>query len=317
VNDFCGFGELLVDFTPAGAGGEMLFAVNPGGGVANMTAMLAKLGGGASFVGKVGDDAFGRFLEKALVEAGVEARGLVKDPAYLTTLAIVSLSESGERDFSFYRKEGADLMLAWEEVNRAIIDEARVFHFGAVSLSDEPCRTTTRLAVEYAKARGKIISFDPNYRRFLWKSEAEAKAEIARLAPLADIIKVSQEELRFLVGAEDPEEGSRALAESGAAIALVSLGERGAFFRCARGSGRVKAPPVKAVDTTGAGDAFLGAVHYCLRGKSLEELRDISPQELARAVSFACAAGSLTATRKGGIPAMPTLAEIGLVRQLG
>ena len=315
--ELCALGELLIDLTPSGtdAGGNMLLGRNPGGGVANMAAMFAKLGGRAAFIGKVGDDTFGRFLEKTMLDAGVSTSGLLRDASYLTTLAIVQLSETGERDFSFYRREGADLMLTWEEVDRSIIDASRVFHFGAVSVSDEPCRTTVRLAAEYAKSRGKITSYDPNYRPFLWKSDAEAKAEIGKLVPMADILKVSEEEMVFLTDNDKPEEGARILAERGPAIVLVSLGERGAFFLCTGGFGYADAYRLRTVDTTGAGDAFLGAIHWRLRGKSLDELKTIDPGELGDAVSFACAAGSLTTTKKGGIPAMPTLAEIEALRK--
>ena len=314
--DLCALGELLIDFTPSGtdSGGSLLFGRNPGGGVANMAAMFANLGGRAAFVGKVGDDAFGRFLEKTLRDAKVDTAGLVKDPAFLTTLAIVQLEENGERDFSFYRREGADLMFTWEEVDRSIIDASRVFHFGAVSVSDEPCRTTVKFAAEYAKSRGKIISYDPNYRPFLWKSDDEAKTEIGNLIPMADVLKVSEEEMFFLTGSDRPEEGARILLERGPAIVLVSLGARGAFFLCAGGGGYVDAYRLKTVDTTGAGDAFLGALHWRLRGKNLDALKTVAPSELRDAASFACAAGSLTTTKKGGIPAMPTLAEIEALR---
>jgi fructokinase len=201
-------------------------------------------------------------------------------------------------------------MLTWEETDRLLIDASRVFHFGAVSLSGEPCRTTIRKAVEYAKSKGKIISYDPNYRPFLWKSEAEAKAEMGKFLHKADVLKVSEEEMFFLTGISDPEKGARFFAEKGIAIVLVSLGDKGAFFLCNNGCGYVNAYKADTVDTRGAGDAFLGAVHYGLRGKSLGDLENIPASELKEIVSFACAAGSLTTTKRGGIPALPALAEI-------
>jgi fructokinase len=317
--DVCTLGELLIDFTPSGVNeqGVALFGRNPGGAVANALAMNAKLGGRTVFIGKVGDDEFGRYLEKIFIDAGIDTAGLIKDPAYLTTLAIVQLNEAGDRSFSFYRREGADLMLTWKETKKELIDAANMFHFGAVSLSGQPCRDTVHEAVRYARSKGKIISYDPNYRPFLWSDAAEAKNEIGKLLDSADILKVSDEEMVFLTGEADPEKGAGLLAEKGPAIVLVSLGPKGAYFHCSDGIGYIPAYNVETVDTTGAGDAFLGAVHYRLRNKSLEEIKRIPRHELADIVDFAAAAGSLTTTKKGGIPALPTMAEIEQCRKEG
>jgi fructokinase len=310
--DVCALGELLVDFTPAGVNGEgtALFGRNPGGAPANVLAMNARLGGKTVFIGKVGGDEFGSFLEAALKDAGVDTRGLVRDPAYLTTLAFVHLSETGDRSFSFYRRESADLMLSWGEVDRRIIDDAALFHCGSVSLCGEPCRTATREAARYARSKGKVVSYDPNYRPFLWPDSGEAKAEIGRLIPDADLLKVSEEEMIFLTGEDNVERGGVLLAERHGAVALVSRGAKGARFHCADGSGSLPAYDVRTIDTTGAGDAFLGAVHYRIRGKTRSELQTISRDELADIVDFANAAGSLATTRKGAIPALPSREEI-------
>jgi fructokinase len=315
--DVCALGELLIDFTPSGENelGVSLFGRNPGGAPANVLAMINKLGGKTAFIGKVGADAFGRFLEKTLADAGIDTSGLVQDPACLTTLAFVQLSETGDRSFSFYRREGADLMLTWAEINRRLIDDAKIFHFGSVSLSGQPCRGTVHEAVRYAKSKGKIISYDPNYRPLLWSNEGEAKTEIGKLLDSADILKVSEEEMTLLTGEEDLEKGSSLLAENGSAIVLVSLGAKGAYFRCAAGSGSLPTYDVETVDTTGAGGSFLGAVHYRLRGKSREDLKNISHNELTDIVDFANAAGSLTTTKKGAIPALPTVSEIEACRK--
>ncbi|MDR1249867.1 MAG: carbohydrate kinase [Treponema sp.] len=315
--DVTALGELLIDFTPSGTNdqGAALFARNPGGAPANALAMLSKLGGKTAFIGKVGDDEFGRFLEKTLASAGIDHSGLVKDPACLTTLAFVQLSETGDRSFSFYRREGADLMLRREEINRRLIDDATIFHFGSVSLSAQPCRDTVHEAVRYAKSKGKIISYDPNYRPLLWPSETEAKTEIGSLLDSADILKVSEEEMILLTGAADPQEGANLLAEKGPAIVLVSLGPGGAYYHCAASSGTLPAYEVKTIDTTGAGDSFLGAVHFKLRNKNLAELRSISKDELADIVDFANAAGSLATTKRGAIPALPTMEEIEACRK--
>ena len=310
--DVCALGELLIDFTPSGVNeqGIALFGRNPGGAPANVLAMNAKLGGKTAFIGKVGADEFGRYLEKTLAAAGIDTAGLIKDPAYLTTLAIVQLSETGDRSFSFYRREGADLMLSWNEVNRNLIDAAKIFHFGSVSLSGRPCRDTVHEAVHYARLREKIISYDPNYRSFLWSDLDVAKNEIGGQVASADILKVSGEEMNLLTGETDVKKGAALLAEKGPAIVLVSLGPEGACFHCAGGSGALPAYDVHTIDTTGAGDAFLGAVHYRLRDKSRAALRVISRDELWDIVDFANAAGSLTTAQKGAIPALPSLAEI-------
>jgi fructokinase len=310
--DVTALGELLIDFGPAGfsQGGSALFERNPGGAPANVLAMNAKLGARTAFIGKVGDDEFGRFLEKTLKDAGIDTAGLVKDPAYLTTLAFVQLSGTGDRSFSFYRREGADLMLSPEELNRELIGASRVFHFGAVSLSGQPCRDAVHQAVGCARSGGRIVSYDPNYRPLLWPDTARAKTEIALLLDQADILKVSGEEMELLTGERDPEKGSAALAEKGPAIVLVSLGAKGAYFRCAAGTGARPAYDVNTIDTTGAGDSFLGAVHYRLRGKNRGDLQNISRDELEDIVDFANAAGSLTTTRRGAIPALPGMAEI-------
>jgi fructokinase len=206
-------------------------------------------------------------------------------------------------------------MLTAGEIRRELIDQAEIFHFGAVSLTGEPCRSAVYAAAEHARERGKIISYDPNYRPLLWESEDEAKVEMARPLALADILKVSEEELAFLAGESGLERGASLLAERGPAVVLVSLGPKGAFYLCGDGSAHMPAYDVKTIDTTGAGDAFLGAVHCRLRGKTREQLRGISGEELADIVDFANAAGSLATTKRGAIPAMPTLAEINTCRK--
>ena len=315
--DVTAVGELLIDFTPSGTNeqGIALFGRNPGGAPANVLAMINKLGGKTAFIGKVGDDEFGRFLEKTLVNAGIDTAGLLKDAAYLTTLAFVHLSETGDRSFSFYRKKGADLMLVWDEVNRRLIDDAKIFHFGSVSLSGQPCRDTLHEAARYAASKGKIISYDPNYRPLLWPNEAEARTEIGKLIGAADILKVSEEEMMLLTGETDLERGAARLAEEGLAIVLVSLGAKGAYFRCAAGSGCLPAYDVKTVDTTGAGDSFLGAVLYRLRDKNHAEVKAITRDELTDIIDFANAAGSLTTAKRGAIPALPSAAEIEACRR--
>jgi fructokinase len=322
--DVTALGELLIDFTPDGTNsrGIALYARNPGGAPANVLAMITKLGGRTAFIGKVGKDAFGDYLRETLVSAGIDVSGLMTDREYPTTLAFVNLDKNGDRSFSFYRKPGADLLLTPEEIKKDLIDEARIFHFGSVSLSGEPCRQTVHEAVAYARTKGKIVSFDPNYRPLLWDSEESARREILRLVPQADILKVSEEEMLLLTGlppakADDRdarlalfEKGAAALSAMGPVTVLVSLGADGAFYRCPKGSGHLATYDVKTVDTTGAGDAFLGAILWKLREKSREDLRQMEPAELAAITDFGNAAGSLTTMVKGAIPALPEAAAI-------
>jgi fructokinase len=310
--DLAAIGELLIDFTPSGINkqGITLFARNPGGAPANVLAMFSKLGGKTAFIGKVGKDDFGTFLKQTLKNAGINTTGLVFDLEIPTTLAFVHLNEKGDRSFSFYRKPGADLMLGSDEIKLDIIAAAKIFHFGAVSLTGEPCRSAVHKAVNSAQEQGKIISYDPNYRPWLWSNIDEAKQEMSRLIPSTDIIKVSEEELRIITGTKSIQKAAASLAEKGPAVVLVSLGAKGAYYFCADGSGLLPAYDVKTVDTTGAGDAFFGAILYRLQGKTREGLRKINRDELADMVDFGNAAGSLTTAKKGAIPAMPDKAGV-------
>lgn len=292
--DIVALGESLIDFTPSGENsqGMALFARNPGGAPANVLAMAAKLGGKTAFIGKVGDDAFGAFLKKTMEDAGVDVRGLRMTREYPTTLAFVQLTPEGDRSFTFYRKPGADVMLAPAEVDRALLRDCRIFHFGSVSLTDEPCRTATLEAAREAKAAGAMISYDPNYRPFLWDSAERAREALLAALPLADIVKVSEEEMELLTGEVQLAAGADALASRGAALVLVTLGPRGAYYRAAAGRGLLPACEVDTVDTTGAGDAFLGALLSCLAGKTLEELRILPQAQWERIVAFANAAAA-------------------------
>lgn len=315
--DVTAIGELLIDFTPSGVNdtGMALFASNPGGAPANVLAMNKKLGGESAFIGKVGDDAFGRFLRTTLESIDIDVSGLMADETVLTTLAFVHLNHQGDRSFSFYRNPGADVMLNEQEIPLWIIDECKIFHFGSVSLTCDPCRTAVYSAARYAKNAGKLISFDPNYRSILWDNADTAKAEIIHALPLCDILKVSEEEMILLTGETSLRKGAVKLAAYGPAVVLVSLGEKGAFYLCGDGCGANPAYAVDTVDTTGAGDAFLGAVLYRLRNKTLNDLEQISKAELRDIVDFANAAGSLTTAKKGAIPAMPNESEIGECRR--
>lgn len=310
--DVVALGESLIDFTPSGKNdlGMSLFACNPGGAPANVLAMNTKLGGKTAFIGKVGKDDFGQFLKSSMVQAGIDVSALVMTGEVNTTLAFVQLNEKGDRSFSFYRKPGADICLRTDEVNRTLLQNCKIFHFGSVSLTDEPCRSTTLEAAKIAKASGAIISFDPNYRPLLWDDENRAKTEILNALPLADLVKISEEEMTLLTSETDLKAGAKKLARYGAALVMVTLGPKGAFYDTENVCGTVPTYDVETVDTTGAGDAFWGTLLHCIRGKTLAELRALPNTEWKRITALSNAAGSLTTIKKGAIPAMPTLQQV-------
>lgn len=252
----------MIDFASLSAdeAGYPTMKANPGGAPGNFLAALNAYGAKTAFLGKVGQDAFGTLLIQTMEKAGIETRGIVADPDVFTTLAFVTFSPEGDRSFSFARKPGADTRLLFEELDLSLIEETRVFHFGTLSLTDEPVRTTTRRAVEYAKERGKLITFDPNLRLPLWKSAEAAREQILWGLTQADVVKISDEEVEFLWGTADTgEAASKLLEEYGVKLAMITLGPKGAYLANRTGAARVSCPPVKPVDTTGAGDIFGGS----------------------------------------------------------
>jgi fructokinase len=310
--DIVALGESLIDFTPNGTNemGMLQFVRNPGGAPANVLAMFTKLGGKTAFIGKVGNDEFGKFLTATMKDAGIDVSAVAVSEEIPTTLAIVQLTESGDRSFSFYRKPGADIMLSADDLNKEMLTHCNVFHFGSVSLTDEPSKSATLKAAAIAKDSGAIISYDPNYRPLLWKSESEAKKVILEALKLADIVKVSYEEMVLLTGKQDLKAGAEELAQYGAVLVIITMGSKGAYYHTKTSCALSNTYDVKTVDTTGAGDAFFGAMLWKLKGKSLDEISKISADEWNEILDFANAAGSLTTTKKGAIPAMPNLAEI-------
>jgi fructokinase len=315
--DVTAIGELLIDFTPAGLSpqGRSCFEQNPGGAPANVLACLCKLGHTAALIGKVGNDLFGRALKAELEQAGVATQGLVLSDACHTTLAFVHLDANGDRSFTFYRNPGADVLLETAELSYNLIDDCRIFHFGSVSLTADPARQATLAAVRYAAEQGKFVSFDPNLRLMLWPGEDQARAAILQAMPLADLVKISEEELWFLTGERDISRGAAILLEQfSLQIVLVTLGPRGAYARTRSGDAWSPAYDVATIDTTGAGDAFTGAFLHqlLLDGRPAAALRE---SDLAAFLSFANAAGSLATIRRGAIPALPSLAEIEACQQ--
>lgn len=311
--DITAMGELLIDFAPVStdADGYPTMAAHPGGAPANFLAAVNMLGGKAAFMGKVGNDAFGKLLSATVQNAGIDTTALVMDSNYFTTLAFVTLDETGDREFSFARKPGADTQLSFEELNLSVIDESRAFHFGTLSLTGEPARTCTQKAVAYAKSKGKLITFDPNLREPLWDDLEEAKKQILWGLAQCDVVKISDNEVEFLFGCT-PEEGAKKLVEEfGIKLVFVTLGPDGCRFMnktCTGVAGKLNWLP-KIVDTTGAGDIFGGtAVREVLRASTTPE--NIGEEELTNIVKLACATASFSATRYGGISSVPTREEV-------
>ena len=310
--DVTALGELLIDFTMVSADGEgyPTMAAHPGGAPANFLAALAKYGKKTALLGKVGTDTFGRLLRGTLEGAGIETRGLVAADDVFTTLAFVTLDASGDREFSFSRKPGADTCIRFEELDLSLIDEARAFHFGTLSLTDEPARSTTQQAVAYAKAHGKLVTYDPNLRKPLWKSLDEAKAQMLWGLSQADVVKIGDEEVAFLFGLNAQDGAEHILKEFGVKLVFVTCGADGCFFMNARSSGHVPGMSgIRVVDTTGAGDIFGGsAVARMLEtGKAPEALEEA---ELREIVSFACTAAGLSTTKHGGIQSVPDMDDV-------
>lgn len=304
--DVVALGELLIDFSPISSDddGFPTLKANPGGAPGNFLAALSRYGARTAFIGKVGQDAFGQLLLHTLERAGIDTRGVLTDPSAFTTLAFVTLDERGERSFSFSRKPGADTLLRPDEVDLGLIGQCRLFHFGTLSLTAEPARSATRLAVAHAKAAGKIISCDPNLRLPLWDSPSRAREEMLWAVHQADIVKISEDEVDFL-WACSPETGAdRLLEECGVSLAMVTLGPAGCYVKNRQGACYGKCPDVRVRDTTGAGDIFGGAAvsRWLTSGTAPELLR---PQALSDLAAFSCAAASLSTQYPGGIPSIP------------
>lgn len=310
--DVTAIGELLIDFASkeTDEAGYPTMKANPGGAPGNFLAALNKYGAKTAFLGKVGDDAFGKLLLNTFAEAGIETRGIKTDASVFTTLAFVTFSPDGDRSFSFARKPGADTRLAFEELDLSLIDGAKVFHFGTLSLTDEPVRTATKKAVAYAKEKGKMITFDPNLRLPLWDSPEAAKEQILWGLSNADVVKISDEEVEFLWGITDEKEAAKKLVkEYGVKLAMITMGPKGAYLSNGNAEGTAKCPSVKPIDTTGAGDIFGGsAVSRLLKINKAPE--NLNGEELTAIGSFASAAASLSTQKPGGIPSIPSEEEV-------
>ena len=309
--DVTALGELLIDFTQNGLSvqGNPLFEANPGGAPCNVLAMLAKLGHKTAFIGKAGDDCFGKQLKNAIQEMGIDSEYLFMDKEVHTTLAIVSTLSGGDRDFSFYRNPGADMMLTEDEVPESLIADSKIFHFGTLSMTHEGVRAATKKAVALAKKNGAIISFDPNLRPPLWQSMETAKEQTAYGLSQCDVLKISDNEIQWYTGETDFDAGIRRLKEEyDIPLILLSMGREGsrAYYR----NLRVEVPPFlqeTTVETTGAGDTF-GAccLHFVLK----YGLDNFTEERLREMLVYANAAASIITTRKGALRVMPAADEV-------
>ena len=310
--DVTALGELLIDFTENGISGQgnPMLEANPGGAPCNVLAMLQKLGKKTSFIGKVGNDQFGRMLKETIEQAGIDSGNLIMDEEVHTTLAFVHTMADGDRDFSFYRNPGADMMLKPEDVQKERIEASKVFHFGTLSSTHETCKEATRYALQCAKDAGILISFDPNLREPLWGDLADAKREIAYGLSLADIVKISDNEVVFMTGEEDYEKAAQILKEQyQIPLLFVTLGRDGS--RAYYHDTRVEVPGFiqeNTIETTGAGDTFTG----CVLSKILEigGIECLTEEQLADMLTFANAGASLITTRRGALKVMPEEQEI-------
>ena len=309
--DVVALGELLIDFTENGmsAQGNPLFEANPGGAPCNVLAILSRLGHKTAFVGKVGQDFFGQQLEKAIREVGIDASGLRRDPEVHTTLALVHNTPDGDRDFSFYRNPGADMMLREDELPEPLIKEARIFHFGTLSMTHEGVRQATKKAIRIAKEAGALISFDPNLREPLWNSLEDAKEQVLYGLGQCDILKISDNEIQWLSGEQDFDAGVRWIrARFSIPLILVSMGRDGsrAYYQDKIVEVKPFLQPTT-IETTGAGDTFCACVlHYIL----LHGLQELTETDLWVMLRYANAAASIITTRKGALRVMPKPEEI-------
>ncbi|XP_043720101.1 probable fructokinase-5 [Telopea speciosissima] len=303
------FGEMLIDFVPNEAGVSLAeskgFLKAPGGAPANVACAITKLGGSSAFVGKVGGDEFGRMLVDIIKKNGVNVDGVCYDKDARTALAFVTLRADGEREFMFYRNPSADMLLKESELNMGLIKQAKIFHYGSISLISDPTRSAHLAAMKAAKEAGVLLSYDPNLRLPLWPSPEAARNGIKSIWNKADIIKVSDEELQFIAeGDPMSEEVVKSVWYEGCKLLVITCGEKGCKYYTKSFKGNVNGYAVKAVDTTGAGDAFIGALLYSIaKDPSILE----NEEKLKEALQISNACGAIVTTQKGAIPALPDM----------
>ena len=309
--DVVALGELLIDFTIDGESsqGNNTYEANPGGAPCNVLAMLNRMNKKTAFIGKVGKDAFGQILKSTIDKIGIDSRGLVFDEKVNTTLAFVNIDENGERSFSFYRNPGADMMLTEEEVDLEIVRNSKIFHFGTLSMTHEKVRQATKKAVQEAKKENILISFDPNLRELLWEDLSLAKEQIDYGCSVCDILKIEDEELKFLTDCYETEKAVEILkSKYDIKLILVTEGSKGSTAYYKDLVIKQDAYLQKStIDTTGAGDTYCGSCLGYLIDNSIDELNEVKIKEM---ISFASAAASIVTTRKGAICSMPHPTEV-------
>ena len=314
--DVVALGELLIDFTENGTSsqGNPIYEANPGGAPCNVLSMLTKLGKKTAFIGKVGSDIFGNRLKATLNEVGIDTSNLIMDEEIRTTLAFVETFPDGDRDFSFYRNPGADMMLREDEVDTELLRDTKLFHFGTLSMTHDEVRSATKKAIDVAKEAGAVISFDPNLREPLWRSLDDAREQVAYGLSRCDVLKISDNEIQWFTGEQDFDAGIRKLRERyDIPLIMLSMGKDGsrAYYKDLR----VEAAPFlqeKTIETTGAGDTFGACCLYYVLKYGLDSLDE---EKLTEMLTFANAAASIITTRKGALRVMPEEAEVrGLIR---
>ncbi len=314
-------GELLIDMFPAELGRRLTdvsaFRPKPGGAPANVAVATRRLGARSAFIGKVGDDAFGHYLDDVLRAEDVETRGVRFDPEARTTMAFIAMPDADHAEFIFYRNPGADMLLRADELDRSLLADAAAFHFGSLSLAQEPSRAATLEAARLAREAGALVSFDVNYRPALWRDPGEAVDVVKSVVPRADLVKVNEVEAALLAGRERVDADDRdsldaaaqAMIALGPQVCVITLGPQGSFFRTAQGGGFVPAFHVETVDAVGCGDAFVaGLLTRLTQGGGWQDRLDTAT--LAQALRYANAVGALTALTQGVIPALPTAAQV-------
>jgi fructokinase len=305
-------GEILIDLFPSQIGTAIAqvhaFYPKPGGAPANVAVAARRLGASTAFIGKVGDDAFGRHLRDLLEQQGVETQGMRVDPWTRTTLAFIAMPDEHTAEFVFYRNPGADLQLKTDELDRGLIERARSLHTGSLGLVDEPCRSAVLQAVEWARQAGSLVSFDVNYRPSLWPGPEQALEQIRSLLPLANLLKVNEAELALLTGTREPS-AARQLLDLGPELVILTLGAHGSFYAGHDIWGYIPAFPVHTVDATGCGDSFIAALLVCLT-REPDWQQNLNNSFLEEALRFASAAAALTAQTQGVIPALPDAGQV-------
>ena len=301
-------GEALIDFIPLNQDNSQ-FQKSPGGAPANVAVGLARLGANVSFIGKVGDDVLGRFLKETLESYGVQTEAMYLTRDVRTGVVFVTLGEDGERSFDFYIDPSADRFLTEEEVPDAYFDTHNVFHFGSISMIDEPAESATRKAVEQAHKNNLLISYDPNLRPMLWKNLEQAREKIISMLSEADIVKLSEEELEFITGETDIRQGVKKLEKYQIPLLCITLGKEGSSVFYQGESMQIPARKVNAIDTTGAGDAFVSGLLYQFSERD-KPIADYSVEEIKEITTFASVSGALAASVKGAMTALPTLEQV-------